>query len=163
MQAEANIQIECHESDVARIVEDVCSTMLGLPVAWIPDAPSLLPGSLTAAVHFAGVWKGAVLLQCSMEQAFAFTERLLPGVSPRRVDDDVRDALGEMANMMGGNLKSVLHPGVALSMPSVVEGADYALHICGGNAVTTASFSSELGTFFVTVVQVLERSRVTMQ
>jgi hypothetical protein len=59
--------------------------------------------------------------------------------------------------MVGGNLKSVLHPGVALSMPSVVEGSDYALHICGGNAVTTVAFSSDLGVFWCTVVQMLDK------
>jgi len=43
----------------------------------------------------------------------------------------VRDALGELANMLAGNLKSVLPSGVVLSMPSVIEGSDYSLRICG--------------------------------
>jgi len=42
-------------------------------------------------------------------------------------DEDVRDALGELANMLAGNLKSVLPSGVVLSMPSVIEGSDYSL------------------------------------
>ena len=79
----------------------------------------------------------------------------MPGLKPDRVDEDVRDSLGELANMVGGNLKSVLPPGVALSMPSVVDGSDYALRICGGNATNTVAFSSALGIFWVTLVQVL--------
>ncbi len=153
----ANVQIECHETDIARIVEDVFQTMLNLSVRPYTTADSPPAASLTAAVHFAGAWKGAVLLQYTALQALAFTARLMPGRQPDRIDEDVRDVLGELANMVGGNLKSVLHPGVGLSMPSVVEGTDYALHICGGNVNTSVTFSSDLGTFWVTVVQFLDR------
>jgi chemotaxis protein CheX len=154
---ESSLQIECQPADVARIVEDVFCTMLGLQVISSPEAGSPARDSLTGAVHFAGAWKGAVLLQCSPRQALAFTARLMPGREPRQIDEDVRDTLGELANMVGGNLKSVLHPGVALSMPSVVEGSDYALHICGGNAAMKSTFSSDLGVFWVTVVQMLDK------
>jgi len=138
------------------IVEDVFRTMLGLEVG--PSVPGESPasGSLTATVQFVGEWKGAVLLQCSAQQALAFTASLLRGLKPDCVDEDVRDALGELANMVGGNLKSVLPTGVALSMPSVVDGSDYAMRICGGNAAKTVAFSSELGVFWVTLVQVLD-------
>lgn len=59
--------------------------------------------------------------------------------------------------MLGGNLKPTLPPGVALSMPSVVEGSDYALRICGSNSAKTWIFSSGLGIFSVTLVQVTSR------
>lgn len=152
-------QIDSYQAEVTRIVEDVFRTMLNLAVEQCLKASPPTPGTLTASVHFAGEWKGAVLLQCKPAQAFVFTSRLIAGIRPVRVDADVRDALGELANMLGGNLKSVLPPGVALSMPSVVEGSDYAVHICGGNAAATVSFASDLGAFWVTLVQVLEKDR----
>ena len=153
------IQIDAHQIDVARIVEDVFRTMLNLEVCKCNGTGSAAPGSLTSAVQFVGEWKGAVLLQCSPPQALAFTRCLMPGLKPSHIDEDVRDSLGELANMVGGNLKSVLPPGVALSMPSVVDGSDYALRICGGNAANTVSFASGLGEFWVTLVQVLEKDR----
>lgn len=153
------LQIDSYQAEVTRIVEDVFRTMLDMRVEQCPKASSPAPGTLTASVHFAGEWRGAVLLQCRPAQAFVFTSRLMAGVRPIRVDADVRDVLGELANMLGGNLKSVLPPGVALSMPSVVEGSDYAVHICGGNAATTVSFASDLGAFWVTLVQVLDKDR----
>ncbi|MBZ5672725.1 MAG: chemotaxis protein CheX [Acidobacteriia bacterium] len=152
-------EIDAHQTDVARIVEDVFRTMLCLEVATSETGDSSEPGLLTAAVQFVGDWKGAVLLRCSPRQAFAFTTSLIPSQKPSRFDEDVRDALGELANMVGGNLKSVLPPGVALSMPSVVEGNHYALHICGRNASKTFGFSSELGPFWVTLVQVSDQER----
>jgi chemotaxis protein CheX len=150
-------EIGSHQIDIARTVEDVFRTMLCMDVGPSHGTGAEALGSLTAAVHFVGEWKGAVLLQCSPEQAFVFTSLLMPGYRPTRLDEDTRDALGELANMIGGNLKSVLPGGVALSMPSVVEGSDYALHICGGNASQTLNFNSEVGVFGVTLVQVVEK------
>lgn len=147
------------EVDIAPIVENVFRTMLGLEIYRSDASSSTALNPLTAAVHFAGEWKGAVLLQCGLPEALAFTNCLMVSEEQSRADDDVRDALGELTNMVGGNLKSVLPPGVALSIPSVVAGTDYALHICGGNAYNTVGFSSELGSFWVTLVQVVERKQ----
>ena len=148
-----------HQIDVAQIVESVFRTMLNLEV--YPSDVNSVAGlnSLTSVVHFAGEWQGAILLQCGLPEAVAFANCLLPGEENSGRDEDVRDALGELTNMVGGNLKSVLPPGVALSIPSVVAGSDYALHICGGNAFKTVSFSCHLGAFWVTLVQVLEKKR----
>jgi hypothetical protein len=55
--------------------------------------------------------------------------------------------------MIGGNLKAMLPRGVALSMPSVVEGSDYSLRVCGGNNFSRTTFSSELGEFRITLVE----------
>ena len=43
-----------------------------------------------------------------------------------------------------------------MSMPSVVEGADYSLRICGGNLAERTAFSSDAGIFWVTMIEVLE-------
>jgi len=150
------IPIACEQLDVIHIVEDVFETMLNLPVAATRAALSSATGTLTAAVHLAGSWKGAVWLRCNSEQAFAFTMRLMPEASPKGVDDDVRDALGELANMLGGNLKSLLPRGTSISMPSVVEGGDYAASFRGRHASKTLAFATALGVFWVTLVQLLE-------
>jgi len=77
----------------------------------------------------------------------------MPDLIPSRVDDDVRDSIGELANMVGGNLKSLMPPGVALSLPSVVEGVANCHEVAETNAATTISFSSDLGVFWVTLAQ----------
>jgi chemotaxis protein CheX len=150
-------EVDAYQAELGRIVEDVYRTMLGIETSLTPAGETAGPGSLTAAVQFVGEWKGAVLLQCTPQQACQLASRLMPGPHPTRVDENVRDALGEITNMLGGNLKPILPPGVALSMPSVVEGNDYALHICGGNTAKTWTFSSDLGVFWVTLVQVAGR------
>jgi len=147
-------EVDSYQTDVTRVVEEVFRTMLGLEVRPCAAGEMVAPGSLTAAVHFAGEWKGALLMQCSVPQALDFTARLMPGRQPSGVDDDVRDSLGELANMVGGNLKAVLPTGVGLSIPSVVEGNHYVVHICGGNASQAVRFQCDLGVFAVTLVRI---------
>ena len=101
-----------------------------------------------------GLWNGAVLLECSPAQACSFTQLLLSVDRPTAVNDDVRDALGELANMLAGNLKSVLPRGVSLSVPSITVGTDYTLRICGGNMVERLGFSGPDGVFWVTLVEI---------
>ncbi|MBI2688868.1 MAG: chemotaxis protein CheX [Acidobacteria bacterium] len=147
------LQVEAYDSEVARIVQDVLSTMTDYPVA--PGAAPYTPhaGRVTCSVYFAGVWNGAVLIDCSLAMAFAFTSRLMGIPKPVQVDNDVFDALGELANMVGGNLKPVLPRGVSLSIPSVVEGSHYSLHVCGANRNKRMAFDGPDGPFWVTLVE----------
>jgi chemotaxis protein CheX len=95
-----------------------------------------------------------VLLECDRGQACHFTHRLMAVPLPEEVDDDVRDSMGELANMPGGNLKSVLPHGAVLSMPSVVEGSDYSPRLCAGHAVVErVAYRSPAGVFWITLVE----------
>jgi len=40
-------------------------------------------------------------------------------------------------------------------MPSVIEGSDYSLHICGVGAVERMSFSSAPGDFRITLLEMM--------
>jgi CheY-specific phosphatase CheX len=64
----------------------------------------------------------------------------------------VRDVLGELVNMIGGNMKCVLTRGIQLSMPSVVDGSDYSLRICGAAVRERLAFRCAEGAFWVTVL-----------
>lgn len=146
-----DIELEPYRTDIQGLAASVFESMLGLDVQ--PGNAELLPESdiITAAVYYAGAWKGAVLLQCDERQAKEFTARLMKIAPPRDFDDDIRDAVGELVNILGGNLKPILPHGIALSMPSVVEGCPTSLRICGHNAAIRLAFSSELGDFWLTV------------
>ena len=71
---------------------------------------------------------------------------------PDTVDDVVRDVLGELANMIGGNMKCVLTRGIRLSMPSVVDGGDYSLRVCGTKVRERLAFQCAEGLFWITVL-----------
>jgi chemotaxis protein CheX len=118
-----------------------------------------LPGSelITGAVYYAGPWKGATLLQCDPSEAYHFTARLMGVPQPSSFNDDVRDAMGEITNIIGGNMKPILPHGVGLSMPSVVYGRASSLRICGNVPLLRLAFSCEVGKFWLTIVGLNEQ------
>jgi chemotaxis protein CheX len=146
-----------HRTDLEQIATLVFQTMLNLEIAPAGIASPSAADTLTAAIYFAGEWKGALLLECTKSQAFEFTHRLMSIDLPASINDDVRDTMGELTNMLAGNLKSVLPPNVGLSMPSVVEGTDYSLRLCGGNLADRVSFTSAVGVISVTMIEMVER------
>jgi CheY-specific phosphatase CheX len=147
---------QTYEVEAQQIVVDVFSSMLRMDVERV-DAAEPLPGPVvTASVHFVGSWKGALRIECTRDQTFEFTKRLLGIEPPLAKDEDACDAFGELANMIGGNLKAVLPPTVHLSMPSVVRGEDYSLRICKAVTVCRLAFDSEMGAFWVTLVEFVE-------
>ena len=151
MPTESSIEIQMGE--LAQIVEYVFRTMVSLEVSetdqpWIPDGDRL-----TASIHLAGDWKGALALECGRKQACAFAARFLSMNPPEMVDDLVRDVLGELANMIGGNLKCVLAGGLKISIPSVVDGADLNLRVCRAGIRERLVFESVEGVFSVAVLR----------
>ena len=152
----AAFSLDVYRDDMARVVQSVFQTMMNLEVApsdapWTPS-----PDTITAAVLYVGEWRGATLVECAAQQACQFAVQFMRIEMPAAIDDDVRDVMGELANMVAGNLKSLLPRGVDLSIPSVVEGRDYSLHVCGGvNATERMTFSSATGNFRVTLIEAL--------
>jgi chemotaxis protein CheX len=145
--------IEIHLGELAQIVESVFRTMMCLEVSesnqpWYPGGDRL-----TATIHLAGEWKGVLALECSHKQACVFAARFLSMERPDMVDDVVRDVLGELANMIGGNLKCVLAGGLRLSMPSVVDGTDHNLRVCRAGVRERLVFECMDGAFSVAVLR----------
>ncbi len=146
------LSAEIVPSELAQIVESVFETMLSLEVhetetPWFPG-----PDRLTSAVQLTGEWNGAVLLECDRGQSCYFAARFLSIELPGAVDDVVRDVLGELANMIGGNLKCILVPGIRLSMPSVVDGGSSSVRVCGTEVRERLAFQYDESTFWITVL-----------
>ncbi len=149
--------LDTYKEDLGRIAHGIFDTMLGIELQPAKEEWRPARDRLTGAVYLAGAWRGAVLLECDHGQACHFASRLMTLPVPEEVNDDVRDTMGELANMLGGNLKSVLPHGVVLSMPSVVEGSDYSLRLCGGKAVIErAAYRTPDGVFWITLVELPE-------
>jgi len=153
---QAGFPLNTYRADLANIVESVFRTMMDIEVHPIEAPFTPAANAVTGAVYFAGDWRGAVLIECTRQQACYLAHRFMGVDTPLVIDDDVRDTIGELANMLAGNLKSVLPKGVGLSMPSVVEGTDYSLRICGGNAVERVLLTGVIGSFCITLIEMLD-------
>lgn len=114
--------------DVVSVTQEVWSALLGLDLD--PDGTSAVPSpSITGCVQITGEWEGAVLLSCS--EAFARTATEAMFMTDEVTDDDIIDAVGELTNMVGGNVKSLLPGPSQLSVPSVASGEKYTVHVPG--------------------------------
>jgi CheY-specific phosphatase CheX len=91
-----------------------------------------------------------------------FAGRFLSVDPPGKVDDVVRDLLGELVNMIDGNLKRVLARGLRLSMPSVVDGSDYSLRIRRAEVLERIAVQSVEGHFGATVLTTRARARTPL-
>ena len=112
----APFSLDVYRDDLARVVQSVFETMIDLQVAVCETPWTHTQDTVTAAVHFAGDWRGAALVECDARQACQFATRLM---------------------------------GIPL-------GSDYTLRVCGAKAVERIAFSSPLGIFRITLVEMLQ-------
>jgi chemotaxis protein CheX len=112
------------EENISTVAGDVWLAVLGLPLL-LSDAGriDLAPeDTLTGRVEIEGAWHGAILLSCSGHFAKRAAS-LMFGLDATDVGSaEVQDALGELANMISGNVKALLPGPCRLSLPTVAPG-----------------------------------------
>lgn len=82
---------------------------------------------VTSMVGLAGQLCGIVSIRCNTKSAADMASRML-GIDPDKVGPEMWDAVGEVCNLVAGNLKHKvdgLGDGCMLSVPTVIRGADY--------------------------------------
>jgi chemotaxis protein CheX len=135
-------------------VRDIFSTMVGMEVSpsRTTDTVTTFKDCVSAMVGFAGSFSGMVSINTPQMLAMTFASQML-GMDVAEFDDDVRDALGEIANMIGGSFKHHLvkdgHE-VRLSTPSVISGEEYVMTV-GSLDILTLMFESGEECFIVSV------------
>jgi chemotaxis protein CheX len=93
------------------------------------SAPVDLEVTTTSSVTISGAWEGAVLFELCPG-----LDRLLAAAmfqAEKLGEDDVGDAIGELANIIGGNVKGLLLEPSRLSLPTVVSGRHLNLRMPG--------------------------------
>jgi chemotaxis protein CheX len=128
------------ESDVRRLTDEIWAGMLQIELN-PGEVASKRRGGIGACVQITGAWEGAVRVDCSLELARLATARFL-AAEPQAVDiEQVRDAMGELANMSAGSIKPLLPKPCQLSLPSVADGGDYTLTVPQGQVILDAAFN----------------------
>lgn len=115
----------------ARAAADVFATMLNCPCRPGP-IQSIDRGhrkqSVTSVIGLSGALTGALSITMSKAGAIQVLSRMT-GMESEYVDDFVLDAVGEMANMVGGTGKKALSQfQLLLGLPQVIVGDDYEVH-----------------------------------
>ena len=112
-------------------VDEVFRLMLGMECVHEPGAVPRGDESVTAVVGFGGLLSGACVLRSSADDAKKLAAQMT-GMEFLTLDDTVKDAIGEICNMVAGAWKGKvpeLAANCGLSVPAVITGHDYTLHV----------------------------------
>lgn len=107
--------------------------------------------SVSGVIGLAGSCKGMLAIHLPDKVAMSITGSFL-GMDITEVDDDVTDAIGELANMVAGNIKMILDEAgksVTVSIPSCVHGSEYTMDTVSDSERVVIPFNIESGQFLV--------------
>lgn len=107
--------------------------------------------SITGMVGFAGIYSGVISIHCPVALALKMTSNML-GMECDEINEDLNDAIGEIANMLGGNVKQVLSKGgldVKLSIPTVIAGEEYTVNSLSDSDCVVIPFHIDENKFIV--------------
>jgi chemotaxis protein CheX len=145
--------IKC-EAEISQFVTDIWSTFLSMQVS--PTDKHFKPkgkdNTLVGCVQITGEWQGAVTLYASREIGKKVAATMY-GLDETEVDkQQIQDVIGEITNILAGNIKSLLPSPCSISLPSVAV-TDYNLHHPGSEPITAVNFDCEGMPFLVVMLQ----------
>lgn len=120
-----------YRAELTQIAETIWESVLQMALVPMAEetpmpppagAPAPEQAMLTASVGFIGAWEGEVLATLSETLARSIAGAMLDSKPEELAREDVLDAVGEIVNMLGGNVKALLPPPCRLSLPRVVSG-----------------------------------------
>lgn len=109
------------DTELGEIVEQVWSSFLDGEVFAMPgetDEPDA--GRMLASVSIGGEWSGHLMVNASRESAHQIAGNMFQMPVEDLSTSEVADALGEIANMVGGSVKGMVGVSATLSLPQVV-------------------------------------------
>ena len=124
--------------DLAEMVEQVWVSYLdpeGVSPL-VPNGEVKQPSEVHSTVSITGSWHGH-LVYASSKQAARRAAAAFLAMEPDEVgQEDISDVLGELANIVGGNVKAMLPDGAMLSLPQVVMAPESATKYPSAERIT---------------------------
>jgi chemotaxis protein CheX len=118
--------------DIISCTNEVFTTMIPMEIK--PDGSffqkeEMISTDLISLVTFTGEHSGIVAIFCTKGIAIDITSNML-GIEATTIDQDTKDAMGEVANMIAGSLKNKIsetYGEMHLSVPIVIAGNDLSI------------------------------------
>lgn len=106
---------------------------------------------ISGVIGLSGRAAGTVVVSLSREVALGAASKLLL-TECKEVDDDVVDAVGELANMVGGSAKAKLEDfNLSLSLPNVIVGENHEIRFPSSAPQIVIPYTCEWGKFALEV------------
>lgn len=119
------MSVEVASARLNEIASKVWAMVLGYKLSPVACDPARTDAFVLGKVTISGTWHGSVTLGCSVPLARRAAATMF-GKSPGDAEpDEIRDALGELTNMVGGNFKTLLKGDCRLSVPKVLDTVPY--------------------------------------
>jgi chemotaxis protein CheX len=139
---------------IVEVTKEIFETMIMMDVT--PGQPlaehvSKFKCSLSAMIGFAGFKQGNLTIHAPEKVAIGLTQNFI-GTEIEEINEDVQDAMGELANMIAGSLKPIISNGgksIELSLPSVVYGKEYTMTVVSKADWIIVPFTVSHGQFLV--------------
>lgn len=135
-------------------VDEVFRMMVGVTCQRIAERDWSGRELVTAVVGFGGLMSGACVLRCDKRDATRIAS-CLAADSFVDLDDTVKDAIGEIGNMLAGTWKGKIPELAArcgLSLPTVISGHDYELHVQASEFELRHTYSFDESSFEVMIL-----------
>jgi CheY-specific phosphatase CheX len=142
------------EIQIRSIVRDVWSTQLGLTVDDLDERPALdRATTITAAIHITGDFRGCVRLECSRALILRSASTMFGQPETDLTREDEIDVIGELTNVISGNIKALVPGDNSLSLPTVIDGTDYEVFTVDVKTSDEYGFALDGEPMVVTVVE----------
>jgi chemotaxis protein CheX len=149
-----SVQMVSDPRNLDASVEEVFRLMLGVECQRDATSAAVEKESVTAVVGFGGVLSGACVFRSGASTALKIAAQLT-GTEFSAIDDTVKDGIGEICNMLAGAWKGKvpdLAANCGLSVPAVITGRDYNLHVQAPEFQVHHAYRFEDSRFEVTIV-----------
>ena len=126
-----SVQLVSDPRNLDASVEEVFHLMLGVNCQRFDGPIEVESESVTAVVGFGGLLSGACVFRTGGSAAMKIAAHMT-GMEFDEIDDTVKDGIGEICNMLAGGWKGKvpeLAANCGLSVPAVITGRDYNLHV----------------------------------
>ena len=139
---------------IVQATEEIFNTMIFLPIT--PEAPfsqgsQILSCHVSAMIGLTGDFTGMLSIHCPGPVGLGIAGAML-GMDLEEIDADVKDALGEIANMLAGGIKAAFaaeNVGLEIAIPTAISGKSYTISSPKGSDRVVIPFNIDQGQFFV--------------
>lgn len=142
--------------------QDVFSTMLMVDLVSegaVENKRCDIQSNLTSMIGLGGGLRGLLAIHCPASVAKNITGTFL-GMDIEELNDDVKDAIGEIANMVAGNLKvsyAALDTNIELAIPTSIVGESFHVSGIADARRVTVPFKMAEDTFWVELMYVVNK------
>lgn len=149
-----NLHLVSDPGNLDASVGEVFLMMLGVTCASTEDTVIDEEETITAVIGFGGLLSGACVFRSGASTALTIAGRLT-GMEFAEIDGTVKDAIGEICNMLAGTWKGrvpELSANCGLSIPAVITGSNYHIHVQAPEFRLHRTYRFEDSEFAVTII-----------